>query len=85
VSNVVSLSGAPAMEAGEPDPNLIGELERLLELARSGEAQGIVGAFLYRDGTSASFNAGWRNRSLIGGLELQKHELIASMLGGDGE
>jgi hypothetical protein len=83
MSNVVALNGAAAMEVGEPDANLVSELERLLELARSGEGQGIVGAFLYRDGTSASFNAGWRNRSLVGALEMQKHQMIADMLGGD--
>jgi hypothetical protein len=83
VSNVVSMNGAAAMEAGEPDPSLIGEIERLLELARSGEMQGIAGAFIYRDGGSAAFAGGWRTRSLVGALEMQKVHLIFEMLGGD--
>jgi hypothetical protein len=83
MSNVVNLLGEAAMESGEPDGYTIAELERLLEAARSGEVQGVTGAYLYRDGTSAGFNAGWRNRSLLGALEISKHRLTTSLIEGD--
>lgn len=82
MSNVVDINhrGAPAI-AAEPDKNVIEQVEWLLEAARSGEVQGIVGAIMFRDGTAAGFSAGYRGNALIGALERRKHVLINALLG----
>ena len=78
MSNVVDmLSGERALVAGEPHPDLIRELEWLLEAARSGEVQALAGGFTYRDGTATNIIVGMAARStgLIGALDRAKHRL----------
>lgn len=81
MTNVVDIHHrcAPAIVA-EPCADVITQLEWLLEAARSGEVQGLVGAFMYRDGTACGFSNGFRNRSLIGALEVRKQRLVNAMI-----
>lgn len=80
-SNVVDINhrGTP-MVAAEPDVALIEQIEWLLDAARSGEIQGLVGAFLHQDATARSFSVGWRSNALLGALEKRKHMLVQAML-----
>lgn len=64
--NVVGIHGRPVPELGKPNDHLIAEIERLLEMARSGEIQGLLGAYLYRDGCTAKTTAGIHSFSLVG-------------------
>lgn len=79
--NVVDLRSREApLFVGEPRPDVIRELEWLLEAARSGEVQAVAVAFTYRDGLGNGVIAGMAARSnvLVGALERAKHRLIAT-------
>lgn len=81
MSNIVDLrSRETALVAGEPNENLIRELEWLLEAARSGEVQALAGGFTYRDGTATNIIVGMAARStgLLGALERAKYRLHAT-------
>jgi hypothetical protein len=59
VSNVISISdGAPVPPAGTPNEGVIGAVERLLELARSGELQSLVATGFTKDGMRLSMWGG---------------------------
>lgn len=78
MAEVVGINGCVSIAAGIPRDDLVEELERLIEAARSGEIQGIAGAILYRDGATSVVAAGLCNsRGVIGGLEVVKFRLIA--------
>ncbi len=82
-SNVIDIHHrGPAMAAAEADAAVIEQLEWLLAAARSGEMQGIVGAFLYRDGTACSFGVGWQGNALLGSLARRQHILTAALVEG---
>ncbi len=49
MSNVKALFGNEVPQAREPKPDLIEALEELLEMARSGEVQGVAWAALHAD------------------------------------
>jgi hypothetical protein len=77
---VVSLKGQPIVPPGTPNQELIKELERLTEMAASGEIDGLTYVILYRDDLT---NYGWKGRTtrgMLGCLELMKHDLIAGHL-----
>lgn len=46
---IVSLTGAPVVDARQPRADVIGRLEELLELARAGEIQAMGYALLHGD------------------------------------
>lgn len=85
-SNVVSLGGEVPMGAGQPYPNLVNLLERLLEMAKSGEIQGACVAYVYRDGL-ACFETSTRDTSyaLVGALATGKAGIVNSILKSDYE
>jgi len=62
---VVSLRGEPIYQ-GSPQPDVITELEQLLEQARSGEVVGLAVALAYRDGTSSCGWGGIVSISVVG-------------------
>ncbi len=80
-SNVVSLDGGPVADLREPREAVIFELERILEMARAGEVQGISLAYVYADGVASYTNAGlFRSYAVIGAVECAKTRLTWEML-----
>ncbi|TCT08100.1 hypothetical protein [Aquabacter spiritensis] len=74
--NVVSLRGTFHVEKAEPNPTVVGELERLLEAARSGELVGLAGVYLHKDKSVAySYAGAVVGFGMIGGLECLKARL----------
>jgi len=81
--NVVSIiSGREVIPPGTPRPDLIAELERLLEMARSGELDGIAYASLYRtDATDWNVFGRW-TRSTVGALHCAIYRLCSTDVDG---
>ena len=80
--NVVALRGEYQPPSNEPNERLVEEIERLLEMARSGDIVGMAGTYLHRDkGASYSFAGIVGSYSLIGGLECVKTRLLSIVLG----
>jgi hypothetical protein len=76
MSSVVSLfKGTPIVSPGTPNPELISDLEKLLEKAKSGEITSIAYAALYSDDLTSYHWVGKMTRSMIGSLELIKYAL----------
>lgn len=64
----------------EPDLELIDYLEELLDMARSGDLQGIAMARLYRNGQTANGWAGMKDRNtkakILGEMRIMESELL---------
>lgn len=69
-------SGVEIRPPGEPVPAVVAELERLLEMARSGEMTGLAAAVCWRDECTSHVVAGTRLRATIGELEMLKHGIM---------
>jgi hypothetical protein len=76
MSEVVSLRGDAIRQPGQPDEYVVHELERALEMARSGEINGITIAYLHADDATSGRSAGLSSRAMIGML----HILIADLI-----
>lgn len=74
---VVGLRGA--VVPGEPVPEVVAELERLLDEARAGHARALAYCIVRRDGTVAH---GWTTPGEGGGaaMSLEPHALGAAIL-----
>lgn len=86
-SNVVGLDGrafaapAPATAERPISATLVGELERLLDAARSGDIVGIAGSYMHADRlVSYSFAGVVGGFGVIGGLECLKERLVRHAL-----
>jgi len=81
MTNVVNLSGEVVFPTapGEPDMNVVRELEDLLEKARSGEIVGIAASYTYRDYATGSKLTGVTSYSLVGRLEEVKADILKSL------
>ena len=80
--NVVALRGEYQPPSNEPNDRLVEEIERLLDMARSGEIVGMAGTYLHKDkGASYSFAGIVGSYGLIGGLECAKTRLLSIVLG----
>ena len=80
--NVVALRGEYQPLNNEPNDRLVQEIERLLDMARSGEIVGMAGTYLHKDkGASYSFAGIVGSYGLIGGLEFAKARLLSIVLG----
>lgn len=77
--SIVSITGNRSVYSGEPDPTTVEMLEDLLERARSGEIQGVIGAMVYRDSTATGFYAGYRCNAMLGALTKKQHQLCAAL------
>jgi hypothetical protein len=75
--NVVSLRGAePIITASTPVDSVVKELERLLELARSGELIGLAGVYKHRSrSVEYSYAGAVQGFALVGALECVKQRL----------
>ncbi len=73
--NIESLFG-DAVVTHKPNPDVIKALEEVLEMARSGEIVGFVGAVLHGDDSTTIRRAGYSTRGLIGTLVIAEHLLI---------
>lgn len=87
-TNVVGLDGQvftpSAGAAPQVSATLVGELERLLDAARSGEIVGMAGSFIHADRlVSYSFAGAVGGFGLIGGLECLKERLVRHALTAD--
>lgn len=82
MSNVVGLNGAPVPRAGEPRPEVVERLERLLEMARSGEIQGVGAAVLYRDDSTQVFAVGLATRGMLGAVTMLQIDVAHSLVEG---
>jgi hypothetical protein len=76
---VVSLNGAPFIQPGEPQADVIEQLERVLEMARSGEISGIVIIAIHADECTSSCRRGYSNRRTVGEIEIVKADLIDAL------
>ena len=80
--NVVALRGEYQPPNNEPNDRLVQEIERLLDMARSGEIVGMAGTYLHKDkGASYSFAGIVGSYGLVGGLECAKARLLSIVLG----
>ena len=82
-SNVVSLDGRTFTPSHSPQisATLVGELERLLEAAKTGDIVGMAGSFIHADRlVSYSFAGAVGGFGLIGGLECLKERLVRHAL-----
>lgn len=74
MSEVVGInSGATIAHPGAPDPELVARLERLLQMAKAGEINGIAYAGLCWDGSTIYNTYGRMAPALLGGIELARH------------
>lgn len=78
MSNVVNMHGEPAdiTPPGTPDPDIVEQLEMMLELARSGEMNGLMVAWTYHDGATNGASKGYLSYSLVGRMEEVKMNLL---------
>ena len=83
-SKVVSLTGAEVIPPGTVRPELVAELESLLEMAKSGEIEGIAAAVLYRDDCTTFRLKGRMSRALIGVIEMMKARICYDDIMGEG-
>jgi hypothetical protein len=61
----------------EPNATLIEELERLLQVARTGEIIGIAGVYAHKDrGVTYSYAGAVASYSMLGGLGCVKERLL---------
>lgn len=65
---VVSLRGDPVMAPGEVSPSTVALAERILEMARSGEIQGLVAVMLHSDSAVSYDCTGAVTFSIVGKL-----------------
>jgi hypothetical protein len=79
-TNVISLSGEPVTDHRVPNQNLIEVCAELLDLAKSGEIDGIHLVMHYADHATATRRAGFLSWSMIGRLQglitLATHDLL---------
>ena len=80
MSSVVTLYGEPASIAGNPD--LIEQLEELLERARAGSITAMGMAFVNVDGSiSTRWSGGDQSIPMIAAVSMLKHEFLTAMGG----
>lgn len=74
--NVVSIRGAPVLvPERSPNPEVIAELEHLLEQAKMGEINGLAYAILFHDDCTRGHSVGRIIRSVIGTLAMVSYDL----------
>jgi hypothetical protein len=77
MSEIVSIrSGEPIIQKGEPDPEVVERLEKLLEAAKSGQLSGIVTIALYSDDCTNYWVSGRRTRGLLGAVTMAAHGMM---------
>ena len=72
MAELYNIDGSYRGEAGQPDPDVIEHLEKLMERAQAGEIVGIAYAFEWIDGSIGSARAGEQSARLVGALECIK-------------
>lgn len=81
---VVSLTGEASPRAGEVNPEVIEDLERLLSAAHSGDLQGLVAVGYHADDCCSRWRVGVTNGlKPIGALQVLSSEMISDHLGDD--
>lgn len=75
-SNIVHIDGSALPEPGKPIYQVVDGLEKLLELARSGEIKGLAFVATHSDNCTTWNRLGFSTRSTIGTIELMKADLV---------
>lgn len=77
--NVISLRGGEVVDTREACTATVEGLERMLEMARNGEIVGYIMVALSYDGATYSSGRGRGSWSMVGRLESEKLDMIASL------
>lgn len=85
MTNVVSIDGNPVRPKGEPNPALVESLEALLEDARNGDLQCLIGTGFMADGARVSIfaNAHPNVYEMAGALAWLQREYMDSIEDGE--
>lgn len=82
MANVVSLSGDPIKSPGEPVETVVALARSILEMAESGNINGLAVCFAYADGTFQGKRAGMADSyGMIGVMGSLLHIVTKSTLG----
>ena len=83
MGEVVGIKGEKPALAGEPNAELIGVVENLLERAKSGQLQSLVATGFCSDGARLSiFSAGDHNvYEMLGAINWLEHEYVDRVTG----
>ena len=73
---IVSLKGDPIIPKGTVRPDLISDLEQLVEMAKNGQIDGIACALLFSDDCTSYRLKGRANRALIGVINMMEFRLL---------
>lgn len=73
---IVNLRGQELPEPGEVVPEVVAIAENLLEMARSGEVQGVLYVALHADEQTTAERGGCYTRGMLGLLEIVKQRMI---------
>lgn len=76
MTNVVGINGELPPEAREPRQDVIDACTDLLEMARTGELQGMVCALQFADGSAGVSRGGSSTMALIGAVEEAKFSML---------
>jgi hypothetical protein len=79
MSNVVGLRGEEIRPPGEVNPDVVAQAEKILEMAKSGEINALVAAWLHADETVGGARKGGSNYRLLGLLTHLSHDICADL------
>ena len=75
MTQVVAMNGAVIPSPSDPHPEVIAELERLLQMARDSEIACVLAAYQYTDGSASTCCIGYaRGYSLMGAAARLLHK-----------
>jgi hypothetical protein len=75
-AKIVSLKGEEIIPRGTARPDVVAALEEMLEMAKSGEIDGIAAALLLHDDCTTFRLNGRANRALIGVIRMMEFRLL---------
>ena len=79
MSNVVLINGAATMDPSAPNEAVVEFLEDMLERARSGEVQGVSGAYVNADDSAGSFHFGYISPAQVGSMVLAQKRMAEAL------
>lgn len=79
MSNVVGMGGQEIAVPGTVAPDVVAELERVLEMARSGEIKGVMVAVIHHDDCVSGSRKGEASFRLVGLMTKMIHDYCADI------
>ena len=76
MTKVVNIGDSLALEAGTPNQAVIDQCRDLLEMAESGELQGMCGGLQMSDRSTGTLICGEHTTALIGAIEKSKFRML---------